>query len=281
MHELFKDRMSRGYPSEFIEEFSELHSETEKKITHKLLESPFVHADETPINIRGVTQYVWVFTDGKYVVFKLSASREAATAHDFLKDYQGVLISDFFAGYDNLNCKQQKCWVHFIRDLNNDLWEVPFDKEFETFVAEVRNLLLPIIETVHKHGLKKRFLHKFTKWVDKFYQIHINKTYKSDYCLLYQKRFIRYRDSLFTFLEHNNVNWHNNTAERGLRHVCKQKTISGYFHASFTPHYLRMVGIMQTCRFQNKSFLKFLLSKEKDVDAFGKRSKKLVNTRDK
>jgi len=49
-----------------------------------------------------------------------------------------------------------------------DLWEVPFDEEFEIFVAEVRNLLLPIIQTVHKHGLKKRFLHKFTKSVNKF-----------------------------------------------------------------------------------------------------------------
>ncbi len=278
LSDCFGEESCWSYIIQFVREFSEFHIETEEKIVKGLLESPFIHADETPISVQGSTHYVWVFTNGEYVAFKLSASREAATAHGFLKEYRGVLISDFFAGYDNINCTQQKCWVHFIRDLNNDLWEVPFDKEFEAFVTEVRNLLLPIIQTVHKRGLKKRFLHKFTKDVDKFYQAHIeNKTYKSDYCLLYQKRFIRYRDSLFTFLEHDNITWHNNTAERGLRHVCKQKTISGYFHASFTPHYLRMVGIMQTCRFQGKSFLKFLLSKQKDVDAFGKRSRKSVH----
>jgi hypothetical protein len=32
--------------------------------------------------------------------------------------------------------------------------------------------------------------------------------------------------------------------------------------------YLVLLGIAQTCRFQEKSFLKFLLSKEIDVDRF-------------
>jgi hypothetical protein len=187
------------------------------------------------------------------------------------------LISDFFAGYDNIPCPQQKCWVHFIRDLNNNLWSNPFDKEYENFVSEIRNLLLPIIQTVHKHGLKKRYLSKYSKSVDKFYKTYIDeKTYKSELCKLYQKRFIRYRNSLFTFIEQDNVNWHNNTAELEIRHICKQKSISGSFHESLTPHYLRLVGIFQTCRFQNKSFLKFLLSKEKDIDNFGVRRKNVT-----
>jgi hypothetical protein len=59
-----------------------------------------------------------------------------------------------------------------------------------------------------------------------------------------------------------------------IRHICKQKNISGSFHESLTRHYLRLVGIFQTCRFQNKSFLKFLLSKEKDVDNFDVKRRK-------
>ena len=34
------------------------------------------------------------------------------------------------------------------------------------------------------------------------------------------------------------------------------------------PQYLLLLAISQTCRFQGKSFLKFLLSKETDVDSF-------------
>ncbi len=254
---------------------SNFHIETENKIISKLLESPSIHADETTINIRGVNQYVWVFTTDKHVVFRLSPNREATLAQEFLKDYQGVVISDFFPAYDSLDCPQQKCWVHLIRDLNNGLWNSPFDKEFENFVSEVRNLIVPIIQSVHKYGLKKRHLAKHQKQVDRFYRKHINnKFYKSENCNLFQKRFIRYQVSLFNFINHNGVNWQNNTAERALRHICTQRKISGTFFESLAPHYLRLVGIMQTCRFQGKSFWKFLLSKEKDIDQFGKRKRK-------
>lgn len=275
--EIIKDEGNWSYIHTFIKEFSLNYANTEIKTIKTLLKSPVIYADETPLNIRGTTQYAWIFTDGKHVIFRHSVNRESQIAKDFLKEYSGVLISDFFAGYDSINCPQQKCWVHFLRDLNNALWDNPFDKEYENFVSEIRNLIVPIIQVTHKHGLKKYFLSKFRKNVDKFYKNHIDyKTYKSELCNLYQKRFIRYRNSLFTFIEFNGVNWHNNTAELGIRHICKQRSISGYFHESLTPHYLRLVGIMQTCRFQNKSFLKFLLSKEIDIDNFNVKRKKVI-----
>ena len=59
------------------------------------------------------------------------------------KDYAGVLISDFYAGYDAFDCRQQKCLVHLIRDLNDDLWKNPFNQEFESFVASVKDLFVP------------------------------------------------------------------------------------------------------------------------------------------
>jgi hypothetical protein len=38
-----------------------------------------------------------------------------------LKDFRGVLVSDFYAAYDSLTCEQQKCLIHLIRDMNTDL----------------------------------------------------------------------------------------------------------------------------------------------------------------
>jgi hypothetical protein len=37
-----------------------------------------------------------------------------------LSGFRGVLVSDFYAGYDSLPCKQQRCLIHLIRDLNGD-----------------------------------------------------------------------------------------------------------------------------------------------------------------
>ena len=42
-----------------------------------------------------------------------------------LKDFKGVLVSDFYAAYDSLRCAQQKCLIHLIRDLNEDLYKEP------------------------------------------------------------------------------------------------------------------------------------------------------------
>jgi hypothetical protein len=224
---------------------------------------------------QGVNHYVWVFTDGKSVVFHFTETREATIAHKFFTDYHGVLISDFYPGYDAVPCLQQKCWVHLIRDLNDDLWAAPFDVELETFILAVRNLIVPIMEAIQKYGLKKRHLHTFEKQVARFYaEVILDHPYHSELALKYQKRFIQYRESLFTFLQHDDIPWENNTAERALRHLTIQAKISGYFYKSLMPDYLRLLAIRQTCRFQGKSFFKFLFSGETDLDKFEARKRK-------
>ncbi|MCY7392423.1 MAG: hypothetical protein LH647_13355, partial [Leptolyngbyaceae cyanobacterium CAN_BIN12] len=57
-----------------------------------------------------------------------------------------------------------------------------------------------------------------------------------------------------------------------------QRTISGSFSKTTTKDYLLLLGIKQTCRFQNKPFLKFLLSGEKNIDSF-KAPRRSKNTR--
>jgi hypothetical protein len=174
-----------------------------------------------------------------------------------------------------VRCRQQKCWVHLIRDLNDDLWAAPFDTEFEIFILKVRNLIIPIMEAVQKHGLKKYYLNKFVKHVNIFYEEMImNKHYHSELALKYQLRFIRYRESLFTFLEQEGIPWENNTAERALRHLTVQEKISGTFSKTTTEDYLCLLGVRQTCRFQEKSFFKFLFSGETDLDKFEARKHK-------
>jgi len=188
-----------------------------------------------------------------------------------------VLISDFFPGYDALTCRQQKCLVHLIRDINNDLWASPFDTEYESFVIEVKNLIVPIMEVIQQYGLKKRHLSKFTNHVAIFHNEVIEQIYyKSELCLKYQQRFLRYREPLFTFLACDGIPWHNNMAESAIRHLPLQERISGVFHTSVIREYLILLGIRQTCRFQKKSFLQFLLSGAQDVDIFKGSSKNTI-----
>ncbi len=274
IHELLKEQfdesMSSTRISYFMKNFAQYYAETEQAITNRLLESPFVHVDETNFPIQGFNWYVWVFTNGKDVIFKLTETRETDIVHQILDKYEGVLISDFYSGYDSVQCKQQKCWVHLIRHLNKDLRENPFDLEYENFILAVRSLIIPIMEAVQKYGLKKFNLQKFKRQVAIFYRDSIeNKRYKSELALKYQLHFEKYRDNLFIFLEQDGIPWHNNTAENAIRHVAIQRDISkACFHEEPTRNYLVLLGIRQTCRYQNKSFFRFLFSRETDLDNF-------------
>lgn len=262
--EQFNESITSHTVRRFIKSTADEYLKTENILIKNMLKSPAIYVDETPIDIQGNNWYVWVFTDGKRVVFKLTETREATIVKENLSGYQGVLVSDFYPGYDSLEYQQQKCWVHLIRDMNDDLYKFPFDAEYEEFILAVRDLIVPIFKKIESYGLKQNKLIKFKNNVEEFYQqIIVEHYYQSELSIKYQKRFIRYRNSLFTFLEKDQVNWHNNLAENAIRHFARQREISASFSESLTPSYLRLLGIRQTCRFQGKSFLKFLQSEKK------------------
>jgi len=269
MEHLFGIGLSAPSGVNFLRNLACYYAPTEEAILRAILKSDFVHVDETKINIEGVDHYVWVFTDGQHVDFRMTETREADVVRDVLAGYQGVLVSDFYPGYDSMPCRQQKCLVHLIRDINDELWKAPFDKELEAFAVEVQSLLVPILEAVDRYGLKAWHLRKFLKDVDLFYDKHvIGREYTSEQVRTFQKRFDRYRESLFTFLTQDGIPWENNMAERAIRQLAVQRKISGSFFKRVAPQYLLLLAISQTCRFQGKSFLKFLLSKAQDVDEF-------------
>ena len=128
---------------------------------------------------------------------------------------------------------------------------------------------MPILEAVDRFGLKAWHLRKFLKDVERFYDKNITgREYQSEATETYRKRFNRYRGSLFTFLNEDGIPWENNMAERAIRQLAVQRKISSSFYKRHVGYYLLLLAIAQTCRFQGKSFLKFLLSKAKDVDEF-------------
>jgi predicted RecB family nuclease len=269
IEDLFCEQISEGSIVNFMTDSAEYYALTEKMLLKRILASAFVHVDETKINVQGTDHYVWVFTDGTHVIFRLTETREATLVQDILDGYDGVLISDFYGGYDSCSCRQQKCLVHLIRDLNDDLWKNPYDSEFEGFVGAFKNLLVPIMADVEKYGLKRRHLNKHEQAVERFYRHVIDgRDYQGEVIQKYQKRFIRYRESLFRFLDEDGIPWNNNMAERASRHLAVQRKISGSFFKRVALAYLRLLGIAQTCRFQGKSFLGFLLSGEKHIDQF-------------
>ena len=65
-----------------------------------------------------------------------------------LRNFKGVLVSDFYAAYDAIDCPQQKCLIYFIRDLNDDLLKNPYDDG----VKRACQRIYRFAQANHRHG---------------------------------------------------------------------------------------------------------------------------------
>ena len=253
----------------FKEKFSKTYQATYDEVKQSILDGNLIHADETKVSIKGVDGYVWVFTNIDSVFYTFRATRETDFLMDMLAGFDGVLISDFYPGYDSLPCLHQKCLIHLVRDLNDDLFRNPLDSEFEQLVTGFARLLRSIVETIDKYGLKRRNLNKHNQDVEKFYKRIIEHHSKSELTQKYQKRFLRYKESLFTFLKYDGVPWNNNNAEHAIKSFAAyRRGHDGIYTEKSIREYLILFSIQQTCRYQEISFFEFLKTGKQSLEEF-------------
>jgi len=228
-----------------------------------------VHADETKAEIAEKDGYVWVFTNLENVAFVYSETREASTPQGVLRNFRGVLVSDFYAGYDSIDCPQQKCLIHLMRDVNEDLGKQPFNEEMKEIAQEFGSLLKPMIESVDRFGLKAYHLKKHRCSVDRFFDVLSKKDYQTEVAVSYKRRFEKNRAKLFTFLDHDGVPWNNNNAEHAIKAFVRlRRSVTGKSSAKGIRDYLVLLSISETCRYKGASFFDFLRSGNLDLDSF-------------
>src|SRR5258708_37486601 len=138
------------------------------EILRSILNSPVIHIDETTVRLKKQRGYVWVMTSMDKVYYFYKPSREGSFLQDLLGTFSGVLVSDFFTAYDSLKCEQQKCLVHLVRDIDDDVIKNPLDVELTNMAKEFGALLRAIVETVDIRGLKSRYLRKHKRLSRRF-----------------------------------------------------------------------------------------------------------------
>ena len=241
------------------------------RILEEILKGPVLHIDETEVDLRGRKGYVWVLTSLEQVYFFYRDSREGAFLKEMLRGFAGVLVSDFYTAYDSLDCPQQKCLIHLLRDLNEDVLKNPFDEEFKTLAQGFSTLLGQVVETIDRYGLKKRHLHKHRAEVEAFLDGVCSGEGRSEVARGYRKRLEKYRGKLFTFLDHDGVPWNNNNAEHAIKCFAKYRQFAdGRFTEASLRDYLVLLSVYQSCEYQGINFLDFLRGKgQGEVGGFG------------
>jgi predicted RecB family nuclease len=269
INQLFGLDITRNMTNKFKSAAAQIYEHTYNELLKGLSKGRLLHIDETSISIKEGSGYVWVLTTMEEVAYFYTPTREGSKIQSMLKNFSGVLVTDFYAAYNAVECPQQKCLIHLIRDLNEELLKHPYDDGLRRLLGDLSGLIRPIVETVDRRGLKSRFLRKHRVSVDHFYRRLTAEGVTSDAGKKVVDRLKKNRNTLFTFLDYDDVPWNNNNAEHAikafaqLRHMIEGTTTEKGIH-----EYLVLLSICETCKFKNVNFLDFLRSGIKDIDKF-------------
>jgi predicted RecB family nuclease len=263
LEDLFRIHVNYAQVYRFKRYVSEAYGPLNGELLQRILQSPVLHIDETVVHLRQQIGYVWVITSLDTVYFFYRPSREGSFLAEMLGTFSGVLVSDFYTAYDSVSCEQQKCLVHLVREIDEDLIHNPLDVPYKEMARNFGALLRTIIGTVDRYGLKKRHLGKHKREVERFLRDVDRLDPSSELVDKYRKRFGKYGAKMFTFLDHDGVPWNNNNAEHAIKRFAKyRRNADGRYTERSLKEYLVLASVLETCEFNNVNVLKFLLSEE-------------------
>jgi transposase len=223
---------------------------------------PSLNIDETPWSVKGLKEWLWVFANPDFCLFRAGDTRSRAEVENQLgAQYLGVIISDDFSVYNGYPVMaQQKCQAHLRRHcqrliktpgINNESIGIALTEIVDEAFQQHRRWR----ENNHRQQyldsaveLKTQINLALSKWSDKA-------GYEAGKLL----RNLKLKaDQWWYFLDHPEIPPDNNLAERALRLAVTKRKVSGGSRSmerfQDTAH---LLSVIQTCRFQHRSVMDF------------------------
>ena len=185
-------------------------------------------------------------------------NREGGFLRELLKEFRGVLVSDFYGAYDALPNHQQKCILHLMRDMNQLILNNPFDEDLLAITRPFGTLLRSIITTVDKHGLRHKFLEAHEPEVTAFVESLAHRSFSSDSAEGLRDRLLKCSGRLFTFIHHDGVSWNNNYAENAIRYFAYyREKVKGVMTTDGLREYLILLSVFRLAATGGSAFSGF------------------------
>jgi transposase len=186
----------------------------------------YLHADETGWRMNGHTWWLWCFANRTTCYYLIDPSRGGPALEKFFAEaFDGVLITDFWPAYNAFALERQCCLVHLLRELEK-VDEHNASEEWRAFAKKLRRLL--------RDGIRLRKRPDFSPETCTSRIVRINRrlwalaeaAYADADAARLAKRLRKHVDELFTFLDHPDVTFDNNLAERMIRPAVILRKIS-------------------------------------------------------
>ena len=207
---------------------------------------PVIQADETPVLVNkdgrpaGSKSWMWVYRSGclyqkeQVILYEYQKTRNASHPRKFLKDYNGICVTDGYQVYHTLEKEKEDlkiagCWVHCRRKFAEALEVIP--KELRK--QSVLELLMSQIRAIYREEGKLSALSADERaekrqlvvkpLVDAFFAYvkqnsgRVSKSGKAGEAFTYA---LNQEPYLRVFLENGDVPMDNNASERAIRGFC-------------------------------------------------------------
>ncbi len=120
---------------DMVSRVADLLSPVVKAMRAEVLSSPSLQADETPMKVALGSEkkmkqgYLWAYRGNEKVVYDFTTGRSRAGPNKFLADYEGLLQTDAYPGYDEIcarnKIKRAGCWAHARRKFKESMDSSP------------------------------------------------------------------------------------------------------------------------------------------------------------
>jgi transposase len=259
LYQLFGLSLSRAGALGHLKWGSKLCAPVVARFLELLKRSPVLHADETGWRINGKNVWAWCFCNPQLAVFLIDEHRSSEVLRQALGDsFAGTLVTDFYAAYNFLQAKKQRCLAHLLRELHELSEQIK-----PIFVTNHLDPLMAILQdalglatqreelTPRQFKLQRKLIH-----VRLDQQIECRSTCP-DVCRIYQ-RIVRHRDELLTFLDNPQVPATNNLGERDIRSLAAARSDGGVNRtARGATAFARIKSVVRTCQKNGRRFLDY------------------------
>jgi transposase len=222
-----------------------------------------VQVDETPWLVKGVKEWMWVVCGDGFCLFHAADTRSRAELEFLLgKSFAGVLSSDDFSVYNGYVARaQQKCLAHLRRHFKK------VSKLKHGNNPQLAQVFLDLIDAAfkaHRRWRETQEERDYHDWAADF-KVKVQAALqqwlpKAGYAAGLLLRSLRDKaEQWWYFLDHPEVPPDNNRSERSLRlAVTKRKVSGGSRSMQGFAQTANLLSVIQTCRAQGRSALKFL-----------------------
>ncbi len=190
-----------------------------EQLQQEALHSAVLHADETGWRVNGKTHWLWCFTTPRLTYYMIDRRRGSpALAEFFTQEFAGTLVSDFWGAYNFVQVgARQTCLVHLLRDLKNVQQYQRPSEHWPPFAKKLRRLLGDAIRLHPQHARDDPSFASRRQRLDQRLAELIDTPWEDQQARRLIKRLRRHQHDLFTFLDHADVPFENNHAERAIR----------------------------------------------------------------